>query len=249
MKYHHATVHDESLSKKTYICDFCDEEYKRFQSLAQKSDGSFCSHECQGRWIEENQPPEEAPRWEGGKESVECEMCGASLKRSKHDLERSKNFFCSRDCEGEWKSKNIVGEDHHQYKSKEVTCDQCGNTTVKKPCNIDEGEHNFCSESCYGDWCSENLTGENHPNWRGGHQEHYGSTWLPQRREAIDRDNEQCQDCGLTREEHYDKYGSDLEVHHQVPIRTFTDTKEANQLSNLITLCKSCHLQRENNSE
>jgi len=246
MKYHHVTVHDESLSKKTYICDFCDEEYERFQSLAQKSDGSFCSQDCQGRWIEENQSPEEAPRWNGGNVETECTTCKVTIYRSKYELENKNHLFCCDECETEWRRERFSGSTHSQYKSKEVACDHCGDITVKNPCNIDKGNHNFCSESCYGDWCSENLTGENHPNWRGGHQKYYGPTWYSQRRKAIDRDNDQCQDCGLTRDEHYDEYGSDLEVHHITPIRAFTDTEEANQLSNLITLCKSCHLQREN---
>jgi len=104
-------------------------------------------------------------------------------------------------------------------------------------------KRNYCSSDCY----FENHTGENAPRWKGGSINYYGETWLPQRRKAIDRDDEQCQDCGMTRDQHYDEHGTDLEVHHKTPIRTFEDTAEANILSNLITLCTTCHMKREHN--
>jgi predicted HNH restriction endonuclease len=40
--------------------------------------------------------------------------------------------------------------------------------------------------------------------------------------------------------------GYSLDVHHIVPFRTFKgDWRKANELSNLITLCRNCHRKAE----
>jgi 5-methylcytosine-specific restriction endonuclease McrA len=49
------------------------------------------------------------------------------------------------------------------------------------------------------------------------------------------RDNYKCQNCGLTQEEHYKKYGRDIEIHH-----IDYDKMNCNK-DNLITLCRSCN--------
>jgi 5-methylcytosine-specific restriction endonuclease McrA len=53
------------------------------------------------------------------------------------------------------------------------------------------------------------------------------------REKALLRDREQCQLCGLSRKESYEKYGKDLCVVH-------IEGKENNSLKNLITLCRRC---------
>ncbi len=68
----------------------------------------------------------------------------------------------------------------------------------------------------------------------------YGPTWNQQRRQARQRDNFTCQNCGLV--EHG---GRPHHVHHKIPFRNFTSALTANQLDNLITLCPSCHRQAE----
>jgi DEAD/DEAH box helicase domain-containing protein len=63
----------------------------------------------------------------------------------------------------------------------------------------------------------------------------YGLNWSRQRELARARDSFRCQLCGElegVREHH---------VHHKTPFRLFDSTEQANQLSNLITLCNSCH--------
>ena len=63
----------------------------------------------------------------------------------------------------------------------------------------------------------------------------YGPEWERIRREAIIRDHEECTLC------HTKLSVSQLQVHHIVPFRTFTDKRKANDLSNLVTLCPDCH--------
>lgn len=68
----------------------------------------------------------------------------------------------------------------------------------------------------------------------------YGKNWIKQRKKALIRDNYTCQKCGKTAKE----LGKNPDVHHKKPIRTFSKDEiesKANDLDNLITLCRSCH--------
>ncbi len=57
---------------------------------------------------------------------------------------------------------------------------------------------------------------------------------------AIQRDNEQCVECKLTRKEHWELYGSDITVNH-INGKGRSHKKPDNRLENLETLCLSCH--------
>ena len=67
----------------------------------------------------------------------------------------------------------------------------------------------------------------------------YGPNWRDQRAKTLDRDRYRCQHCGKHQE------GRSLHVHHKIPFRTFESYQAANRLSNLITLCPSCHRRAE----
>lgn len=91
-------------------------------------------------------------------------------------------------------------------------------------------------------------SGENHPRWKGGREgyEYYGAEWPRQREKALERDDYQCVDCGMSQAEHRSEYDTGLHVHHQRPIREYINSEtltrsEGNQLSNLVTLCHACH--------
>ena len=69
----------------------------------------------------------------------------------------------------------------------------------------------------------------------------YGRNWEAQRRKALVRDGSKCQLCG--RQKTRDRK---IDVHHITPFKTYRgDYVAANQLSNLITLCRQCHIQVE----
>ena len=63
----------------------------------------------------------------------------------------------------------------------------------------------------------------------------YGPNWRQQRERARARDEYRCQVCGTpeTDRAHH--------VHHKTPFRSFSSYEQANQLSNLITVCPTCH--------
>jgi DEAD/DEAH box helicase domain-containing protein len=67
----------------------------------------------------------------------------------------------------------------------------------------------------------------------------YGPEWNTIRDRVRARDQYTCQVCGLP------ENGRPHDVHHKTPFRTFASIKEANQLDNLITLCRNCHRRAE----
>jgi DEAD/DEAH box helicase domain-containing protein len=67
----------------------------------------------------------------------------------------------------------------------------------------------------------------------------YGPDWSRLRDQVRARDGYRCQVCGAP------ELGRSHDVHHKVPFRSFDSLQQANQLSNLITLCPACHHQVE----
>lgn len=64
----------------------------------------------------------------------------------------------------------------------------------------------------------------------------YGADWEHIRQHILQRDGHQCSLCGRK-----PSAGIKLHVHHKKPFRTFDDLTQANQPSNLVTLCEQCH--------
>ena len=67
----------------------------------------------------------------------------------------------------------------------------------------------------------------------------YGPNWPRQRNQARARDGYRCQLCGLPEQDHQH------DVHHKIPFRQFDSYETANRLSNLVTLCRTCHRRAE----
>lgn len=63
----------------------------------------------------------------------------------------------------------------------------------------------------------------------------YGPHWPALRDRVRARDGYRCQVCGTPETER------SHDVHHKIPFRSFASPEQANQLSNLITLCPACH--------
>lgn len=68
---------------------------------------------------------------------------------------------------------------------------------------------------------------------------YYGPGWQKIRNQVRERDGFRCQVCGVIEGERAH------DVHHKIPFRLFPSSEIANQLSNLITLCPSCHQRAE----
>ena len=67
----------------------------------------------------------------------------------------------------------------------------------------------------------------------------YGPDWDLTRKTVLDRDQRKCQMCRKSNP------AEPLHVHHKQPLRSFSSLEEANQLSNLISLCPRCHQRAE----
>jgi 5-methylcytosine-specific restriction endonuclease McrA/predicted DNA-binding protein YlxM (UPF0122 family) len=90
---------------------------------------------------------------------------------------------------------------------------------------------------------SESTRGEANPRWKGGVDPYYGPGWPMARKKVLQRD-EVCQNCGA------DSEAARLEVHHIVPLRLFERSEvaergDAHAMSNLVLLCRSCHMKAE----
>lgn len=84
-------------------------------------------------------------------------------------------------------------------------------------------------------------SGDKHHSWKGGPPV-YGAGWNDTIRESVrDRDDRACRNCGLSDEDHVEKYGGKLQVHHIVPARSIDCADRRNRSSNLLTLCFGCH--------
>lgn len=188
---------------------------------------------------------------------VDCANCGTETRKPKYKLDRSENLFCSEDCHAHWREENMRGENAGGWEGGgkvEIECHHCGSTKEKWKYRVEQYEHNFCDEGCYSDWQEETgvRSGENNTRWRGGHVRYYGPNWLSQRRRVRKRDEYSCQECGISESDSVEEFGRELDVHHIRPLREFEPFDEdevwgeANALSNLVTLCRRCHLKEEN---
>jgi len=67
----------------------------------------------------------------------------------------------------------------------------------------------------------------------------YGSGWTVNKKEAVrERDGRACVSCGMGQGEHLKRYGIRHDVHH------INGGKSDNQMENLVTLCRFCHLSK-----
>ncbi len=67
----------------------------------------------------------------------------------------------------------------------------------------------------------------------------YGPDWDAIRNRVRARDRYRCQGCGAP------ESGSPHHVHHKIPFRAFPTRQQANELTNLVTLCPNCHRRAE----
>jgi G:T-mismatch repair DNA endonuclease (very short patch repair protein) len=96
-----------------------------------------------------------------------CDNCGKELERSPY-CSKSKHQFCDSKCYGEWKSKNIIKENHPMYNKSICYCDNCGIEVevanyVYQDLLAGKRKNVFCSNKCNGEWNSKNRFGKNNP--------------------------------------------------------------------------------------
>ena len=229
----------------TAKCEQCGKEFERENRRKKRYKHTFCSVKCHSAYRSK-------------KMSVACTYCGKELERKLSYIKRSKHVFCSNKCLGLYRRKRTL-----------VICEYCGKEFEKNDCYIERVGSHFCSRDCFikgtargdilicqncgkefyrvqsqivkslgGFFCSHECytiwnKGENHYLWLGD-DTLYSRDFDDARKLVVrSRDNFTCQECGYTEEQ----LGYILRVHH------IDYDKSNSALSNLISLCKSCHAQ------
>lgn len=208
----------------TKTCPICGQE---FQTTTKNGGKKTCSKKCAD--VLRTQGVRARP---STRIMVACTNCGKLLKRPPSRVD-GRTHFCNQDCKTE----------HQRIPESKVilSCKTCGQlftvTRFFTSPHLGRKTAKYCSRACMAEALSHNRRRENNPNWKGGYVLNYGPNWYLQRRKALKRDNHACQVCNY-------KIGGDiiLDVHHIIPFKQFNgDWKSANQLTNLISLCRVCH--------
>jgi 5-methylcytosine-specific restriction endonuclease McrA len=169
--------------------------------------------------------------------TIICDQCKKEFYRPfANRLDRGSNQYCSRDC----MAKAFIGRESPR-KGEWIAsrCDHCSAPLSRPEWYHKQNSRTFCDSKCFGAWKAANWTGESNPAWAGGQHHYYGPNWDRQSRRARVRDNKECQFCHA----HTSSARRNLDVHHIKPFRYFgfANYKQANLLSNLVTLCEPCH--------
>jgi hypothetical protein len=162
----------------------------------------------------------------------DCKDCGKELGIKSF----WKNSKRCRECNYKFE----IGENNHNFKH--------GETLKKHYCKCDE-------EICYNNYidgnkmCKSCATKERFKDPKdnpfyvhGRGREPYSIEFTEQLKESIrKRDNYECQNCGMTEEEHLIVWGQVLHVHH------IDYNKKNCEENNLITTCHQCNLRANSN--
>lgn len=130
-------------------CSNCNKELKRKPSQVKKIKNHFCNKECHAEWQSKNIRGEK--HFSYSRISCICNNCGNEMELQKYRYEKylngeTKNIFCSKKCQGEWQSKNNIGENHHNYNSVHKKCEYCGKDYIVPLHRKDISK--YCSSEC-----------------------------------------------------------------------------------------------------
>jgi endogenous inhibitor of DNA gyrase (YacG/DUF329 family) len=233
MKNHHAKIHGESIAGFENTCPVCGETFW----MRKRNEHEYCSNKCKG--------------------------VALSTRRLGTDVLMSEEKLRERYIDQRMTMDAIAGEigcvpsvvhdalDRHgipartrtdydiKYKGgkESQTCPECGVVFKAWPSSTYER----CSMECQGEWRSRVLVGEKSPTYTGG-EVLYGRGWNETKKETVrERDDHQCQSCGMAQEQHLRQHDQKLHVHHIVKARLFDDDELRNNDNNLVTMCLTCH--------
>lgn len=236
-------VQDRSNSQ-TISCQTCGKKFLVYQCLIRAGKGKYCSRVCRDKR-------------KTTKVEVICQVCNKKFLVYPSRTRNGNVKYCSNKCRGKsqtmqiettcqiCKKRFMAGQSQirvggGKYCSKEcrskgiikevkITCPTCSKEFITAPGKIRKGEGKYCSKKCQG----VAHRGSNSPVWQGGVVGYRGYNWEEQRQKALARDDNTCQACGVKMK---------LDVHHVIPCRLFAGNfGRANELENLVTLCRTCH--------
>lgn len=208
------------ITNNIKICNTCQSVY-----IAKYSNQMYCSADCR---LRHKDPTKHV--------SKVCPWCKKEFVSYKYRGQ----IYCSHQCMSEYGA-SLGGRPTIVENQVELICETCG-----KPYTVHESQKRlrnsrFCSNECKYLWKSQSMQADGNPNYRGGTITYRGRNWGRQSRKALKRDGWTCQIC----KKKLSKKKWDYAVHHIKPFREFDDYRVANRLSNLISLCRSCHAKVE----
>lgn len=255
-KYCDKQCYGNDISKKeSSVCNFCGDEFEDVPSKNRK----YCSRECFGKDKQ-------------NRKDVSCEECGSKIWRQINQIKRSNNFYCSNECKTKYEKLREIEckyceekfkpeTSERKYCSRQcsakdrkeivtVNCSECDDSLETTPSYKDKHSNIFCSSDCRSTWLSKNsLFSINNPNKKDGRYGGFGSNWIEWRTKIRNRAEGNCENCGKTNKDN----GRKLSVHHIEPRSQFINNpnrsvEDSNNWSNLIALCRSCHMKAEHGS-
>lgn len=166
------------------------------------------------------------------KKQCTCKNCGKGFEEFQSRIENGRGEFCSKEC----------AYDHGRVA---VECVRCGEEIKRPEHRAGRYEQEYCSRQCYQAEKMESphktagwIDGR---TYRPGYNTRYNKRFNENRAVALQRDEKQCQVCGMTSKQHRSEYDMDLHVHHIQPVSSFDEPGNAHSLENLITLCLPHH--------
>lgn len=220
-------------------CKQCNKEFKANLYQIKRGRGKFCSRKCQGKFRTQNLIGEKSPNWKGGGSVVSCLVCNKKFHVKSSKIKIGSGKFCSRQCYGEWMSKNLKGANNPSWRGGkiELNCLICNKHFETCKSNVKKGKTKFCSRKCLGKWISKNLNGEKSYSWKGGitpenHKIRQSLEYRQWAKTIKERDKFTCAICKIK--------GGKLRSNH---IKRFIDSPNLRlDLNNGITICENCDL-------
>jgi hypothetical protein len=176
------------------------------------------------------------------KSAKRCRPCEIK-RRFEEGIIKSKKYFYCIDCNKE------INYNTFYYGNKR--CQKCANKGKNNP-NFKDGrslKDNFCECGKKIDWKADFCRvcfqkGKRNNQYIDGNSAEYSFEWNDELKESIrKRDNYECQNCGMTEEEHLIVIGQVLHVHH------IDYDKQNCQENNLITTCFWCNIRANKNRD
>ncbi len=148
--------------------------------------------------------------------STHCSHCDIPMMKFPSRMSAFAKHYCSSAC----RSAAAVKADIHI----ERTCKNCGIIYSTTTHQVRTRGSNYCSKSCMDGGMRTKTTP-------------YSHYWRSITRRVRERDSHTCQLCGVI------QLSPRLDVHHIIRAGDFAieDVESANDMSNLVSLCRSCH--------
>jgi 5-methylcytosine-specific restriction endonuclease McrA len=218
MKVHHKKAHGESLVQNP--CDHCGDLTR----------GTFCSNQCQHEYRQENDLYDEY--FDIALEGDDNPTRRAEVREKMSESISALHSADDSPYDEQWKQK-VANE---------------GEANGMYGYEFSDEELEEMSERLQGR--EPSAKGEDHHWYKHGRHERkvpFGDNWSRQRKKALEQADYECERCGISHEELQRDSRIGLTVHHEVPRRFvyhhpfMSIEDDANQVSNLTALCRSCH--------